>query len=290
MSKTKVHGALFTVALFYSANYSVAKYAMPEHIQAFGFIIVRIVSSTAIFWILHAFGKQEPIKNRRDFWLLAKCGLFGVAMNQLLFFKGLSITTPINASILITAVPITVLVVAYFLGKERLNRIKVLGVILGAVGAYLLVTKDGVSISKGTFLGDLLVAVNGVSYAFYLVMVKPLMGKYQALTVIKWVFLFGAVIAFPFGIQEAIVVDWGNLPLIAWFSIIFVIIGVTVLVYLLNVWSLKYVESSTVGMYVYLQPVLASIIAIALGKDSLEIEEVVYSLLIMLGVYLVSKR
>lgn len=288
-SKFKIHSILLFVTLIYGANYTIAKIPMPDYLQPFGFILVRVSSATLLFWLFSYFTGTEKI-NRKDLGLLFLCGLFGVATNQLLFFKGLSLTTPINASIIMTTSPISVLLAAYFLGKERLTFLKIIGVFVGAIGAYLLITKDGVTLGKGTFLGDLLVLINGASYAVYLVLVKPLMAKYKATTVIKWVFFFGWLMVIPFGFQEFSMVEWAELPDKVWFSIIFVILLGTFTVYILNVWALKFVNSSVVGIYMYLQPVFATFIAFLVRGDQLDWLTAVYSLIIMLGVYLVSKK
>lgn len=207
-----------------------------------------------------------------------------------MFFKGLSLTTPINASIIMTVNPIVVVVAAYFMGAERITKNKVIGLILGAIGAYLLVTKDGASFNNAYFVGNTLVFLNACSYAMYLVLIKKMMMKYDSLTVVKWVFLFGGLMAIPFGIPELYKVQWEQLPQIAWFSIVYVVIGVTFLAYLLNAWGLKFVNSSVVGIYIYLQPVLATFVAIILKSDKLELRDVLFSILIMSGVYLVSKK
>ncbi|MDX1629332.1 MAG: DMT family transporter, partial [Fulvivirga sp.] len=136
----------------------------------------------------------------------------------------------------------------------------------------------------------LLIFINGASYAVYLVIVKPLMAKYKATTVIKWVFLFGLIIIIPFGFREFAEVNWQYLPGMVWFSIAFVILGATFTVYLLNVWSLKYVNSSVVGTYMYLQPVFATIIALIVRGDKIDVQTTIYAIIIMLGVYLVSKK
>ncbi|GAA0891319.1 DMT family transporter [Fulvivirga kasyanovii] len=288
--KIKIHSVLLFVTLIYGANYTVAKFVMPEYLEPFGFIVFRIILGTLLFWIFSAVTGADKIKSRKDFGLLFLCGLFGVAANQLLFFKGLSLTNPINGSVIMTTSPIMVMIVAYALGKEGITVKKIIGVLIGALGAYLLLTKDGVSLSEGTFLGDLLILLNGSSYAVYLVLVKPLMAKYKAITVIKWVFLFGGIIAFPFGISELSAVDWASIPVSIWFCIAYVILAATFLVYLLNVWSLKFVNSSLVGSYIYLQPVFATLVAVAFRDDQLDVFTVLYSMVIMLGVYLVSQK
>ncbi|QSE97861.1 DMT family transporter [Fulvivirga lutea] len=285
----KVHSVLFLVALIYGANYSIAKIALGVYLEPFGFILLRITAATALFWIVSWLTGPDPIKDKKDFYLLMASALFGVATNQMLFFKGLSMTNPINGSVIMTTSPIMVMLVAYLLGREKLTVMKIVGVLVAAVGAYLLLTKDGISLNEGTFLGDLLILINGTSYAVYLVIVKPLMAKYTAITVIKWVFLFGIIFTLPFGYEQLSIVNWSVISTNGWLSIVYVIFGATFTVYLLNVWSLKHVNSSVVGIYIYFQPVISTIVAISFRGDELYLTTVAYSLLIMIGVYLVSR-
>lgn len=290
MPKIKVHSALFLVAVIYGANYSIAKIALPEYLQPFGFILLRILTATLLFWLFSLTHEYEKIKGWADYKLLIICAIFGVGINMLAFFYGLSLTNPINASVIMTFSPIMVLLTAYMLGKERLTPLKIVGVLVGALGALLLVTKNGVSISQGTFVGNIFIIVNGSSYAIYLVLVKPLMATYKPITVIKWIFLFGSIFTIPFGFNELVATNWSIIPMDAWLSIGYVLFFATFVVYLLNIWSLKFVNSSVVGIYIYLQPIVSTLVAVSFRGDHLDLLTVIYSLLIMVGIYLVSKR
>lgn len=288
MSKSVlVHLALGIVALLYAINYIVAKEVMPEHILPFALIVVRATGATIIFWIFSLFREWEKIE-KKDFITLFFCALFGVVINQLLFFKGLSITTPINASIILTTTPILVLIVSAVLLGEKITSQKLLGILLGITGAFFLMGGTKLNFSNQTVLGDILVFINAVSYGIYLVLVKPLMNKYEAITIIRWVFLIGLFFIIPFGWSEFIEIDWIHLPKFAYAIIIYIVVGVTFLVYLLNAWGLRYVNVSVVGFYIYLQPILTVLIASFLGKDSMSITKVIFSLMIFIGVYLVS--
>ncbi len=284
-----VHLALLFVTFLYGANYTIAKYALPEYLKPLAFISIRLLSGTILFWGLSIFQPKEAI-SRADHWLLFRCGLFGAALNQLLFFEGLSRTSPIHASIMMTMSPIAVILIASLMGREYLTRRKVIGTLIGFTGAVLLLTRYGVSLDEGTFTGDLMILLNGTSYAIYLILVKPLTQKYKPFTVLKWVFLYGALIAVPFGIPQLADVAWSALPTSAWLSIGYVVFATTFTVYLLNAWALQYVNSSIVGIYIYLQPVFATFVALSLGKDHLEIQTVLFASIIMMGVYLVSKQ
>jgi drug/metabolite transporter (DMT)-like permease len=284
-----VHLALFSVAILYGANYTIAKFALPEFIKPFGFIAIRLISATTLFWAVDSIRPSEKI-DRKDHWLLIKCGFFGAGINMLLFFEGLSLTTPIHGSIIMTMSPIAVLIVAAFMGREKLTVLKSIGTAVGFVGAFLLLTRHGFSFSEGTFLGDLMILGNSITYAVYLVIVKPLMKKYRPFTVLKWVFLYGTLLCLPFGFTQLLQVEWATFTSEAWFSVFYVVFGSTFAVYLINAWALSHVQSSTVGAYIYLQPVIAAIVALSLGRDTLDTLTVVYALIIMIGVYLVSKR
>ena len=287
-SKFKIHSALLIVGLIYGANYSIAKVVMPLYIGPFGVIFIRVIIGTVLYWGIDFLIGPEKIKYRRDYLQFAILAIFGVAINQLMFFKGLSMTTPISASVIMTSSPITVLIVSYFLLKEKITVNKLIGIALGATGAVLLIGIDGFKLDNDTFLGNLFILINAVSFSIYLVIVKPMMFRYKAITVIKWVFFFGMFMVIPFGIEEFLQIEWTSLPNEAWLSLGYIIIGTTFIAYLLNTWALQYVNPSLVGYYIYLQPVFSTLVAVSFRGDKLSITEALYSMLIFFGVYLVS--
>ncbi len=284
-----VYLALLLVTLIYGANYTIAKYVVPEYLLPLAFVVMRVSVSTLLFWMVARTFPTEKVR-RRDHWLLIRCAFFGTAINQFFYFKGLSLTTPIHASLIMTTTPIAVLMVAAFLRHERLTMMKITGVLVGLAGVLLLLTKGGVSLENGTFTGDLFILLNGITYATYLVLVKPLMRTYHHATVLKWVFLYGALMMVPVGLQQVFSADWSSFPDLTWWSLGYVVLAATFVVYLLNAWALNYVDSSVVGIFIYLQPVFATIVALAAGEDQLDLLTVIYALIIMAGVYLVSKR
>jgi drug/metabolite transporter (DMT)-like permease len=165
----------------------------------------------------------------------------------------------------------------------------VAGITLGFSGAIALIIHEGISLENDIFLGDVFIFLNAMAYGTYLVIVRPLMQRYSALTLSKWVFLFGMLMVTPFGMNQALAVSWATLPTEVWLSIAFVIVATTLVVYALNAWTLKFVKSATVGSYIYLQPVFATIVAILLEKDTFDPQKLIFALLIFCGVYLVSK-
>lgn len=283
-----VHPALLAVALLYGGSYSIAKIAMNGYVPPFAFALLRIFFGTALLWLFHALTVKEKVTDRKDLWLMAKCGLFGVAMNQLLFLKGLSLTTAVNSSIIMTLIPIMVMVFSYFFLKEALGWRKVGGLLLALAGAILLLYKKEFGLSASTLQGDLFNFLNAASYAFYLILVKPLMQKYHPLTVIKWVFFFSCFIVFPFSITDLFTIQWSTFTGEVWGSLVYIIVFTTAVVYWLNVITLKYVSPSIVGVYIYLQPLFASLVAVLFFGELLLQKQIIAAVLIFSGVYFVS--
>lgn len=284
------HLALFGANAIYGINYTFAKDVMPDYIQPFGFIVARVIGALALFWVTQQLFFREGI-DKKDLPRLAACGLFGVALNQLTFFSGLNITTPINAAIIMTTNPILVLIAAAFFLQERITVQRILGIGLGLVGAFMIILfKGDFSIDTTTWTGDLLVFVNSMSYGIYLVMVKPLMKKYQPITVIKWVFSFGFIYVLPFGWTEFNEVEWSAFPTDIALKTAFVIVFTTFFAYLLNTVGLKKLSPSTVSTYIYSQPILAALFAISLGKDQLDVIKIIAATLIFSGVFIVSRK
>ena len=288
-SNVKAHIFLFLVSLIFGANYSIAKIVMDDnYLQPLAFILLRVASGLFLFWIFHRFFVQERIE-RKDLRLLFLCAVFGVAINQTFFFAGLKLTTPINASLILTTTPILVLLISAGVLKEKITWIKLLGISLGATGAVLLITYgQNLHFSQQGLKGDLLVLINACSYALYLVLVKKLMKKYHPLTVVKWVFFFGFFLVLPVGWKQLQEADWHQFSPGIWVAVIYVLVFTTFLAYLLNAYALAAVSPSIVSIYIYLQPFLATIIALALGKDQLTLVKVLAGGLIFMGVFLVS--
>lgn len=289
------HLAVFGANLIYGINYTVAKDVMPEFLQPNGFILIRVSGAVALFWGLSVILNIHEKVDKKDWFRLGLAGLFGVAVNQLFFFQGLNLTTPINASIIMTINPVMVLLIAAIVLKNRITSIKAFGIFLGLIGAIILSTyKAGEwvlpSFSEDTALGDFLVLINATSYAIYLVIVKPLMSKYQPVTVVKWIFSFGLLVVFPFGIGQFLEANWSEMPTFIYGEIAFVVIGTTFFAYLFNIYGLKELSPSVVSIYIYLQPFLATLFALAWGSDELTLAKVIAAGFVFTGVYLVSKK
>ena len=298
----RAHIALFTVNFIYGVNYVVAKGLMPHVIGPSGFIVLRVMGAAALFWALRAWRPQRV--DPSDIVRLLMCAVFGVALNQLMFFHGLMRTTPINSSLIMVATPVLVLVLSALLIGERVTWSKVTGVVLGTAGALTLIfLKPAGSSAGASMLGDLFILVNATSYGLYLVLVKPLMRKYSAVTVMSWSFLFGLLMVLPFGWHELAEVNGEALTAPVIGAMVFVVVMVTFVAYLLNTWALGILDPSVVGSYIYMQPLLAAVFTwlfVRIGPERLGIPgeyqvelgwpQAVCAILIFLGVHLVGRR
>ncbi len=280
--------ALIAVNLLYGINYVVAKGLMPDVIGASAFILLRVLGAVVLFWGARLLWPERM--EWSDAPRLFLCAVFGVALNQLMFFHGLMRTSPVHASIIMVATPILVLVISGVLIGERIGRGKMLGVALGAAGAVLLILRGTTDDRAASTLGDVLILINACSFGIYLVMVKPLMAKYSAITVMSWTFLIGTVLVLPFGIVGFGEVHWAALSAQQIGAMAFVVVGVTFIAYLLNTWALRHVNPSVVGTFIYLQPVLATAIS-ALGAEGMPHGAVpwISAAMIFLGVHLVTR-
>ena len=210
---------------------------------------------------------------------------------MLAFFKGLSFTSPISASVIMVSTPMIVLVLSAIIIKERMRKRMVFGIILGLIGtAFLILYGKSVGNATNASLGNFLVLVNATSYGLYLVMVKKLMDKYNAFTFVKWIYLIGFIMVLPFGWNEFEAVNWALMPTDIYWKIGFVVVFSTFLTYLLNLLSMRELKPTTVAVFVYLQPVFATVFAISLGKDELTLVKIVSAVLIFAGVYLVTQK
>ncbi len=283
------HLALLAVGVIYALNYFVAKGLMPNKIGPSGFISLRVVGGGLMFLALRFATKIESVY-AGDFMRLALCGLTGVAVNQLCFFNGLSLTSPVHASLIMTIIPIFVLITSAIILGTAITSRKVIGIVLGGIGAITLLfsTPESTSANGPSLIGDVLILINALSYGVYLVVVKPLMAKYRPITVISWVFIFGAIFAVPFGVNEVLDIDWSSFNLSDWQGVLYVIAGTTFLAYLLNIYALGTVDPTVVSIYIYLQPIIVTFLTAVWEYGELEASTLACAAAIFTGVWLVS--
>ena len=293
----KAHLALFLVNVLYGAGHIIAKGVMPEFLTPSVFIFLRVSGAVIFFWILALLYNNFKIQ-LKDIPLFILCGIFGVAVNQLFFFHGLNLSSSFNSGIIMSMNPIMVGVLSYFMLKEKPTLMKIAGVLLGASGAILLTLKGAVG-SGDSIIGDLFLIINAMSYALYLVLVKPLMSRYAPITVITWVFTFGLffVCIFPSTIPDLLQTDFGTIPSEIYLKIVYIIVGVTFFTYLLTIYGLQFLSPTVSSSYIYFQPLLVVLFAFVFSylnwsadyTNTITFEKITNMILIFLGVYLTSK-
>jgi drug/metabolite transporter (DMT)-like permease len=294
----RAHLALLFVNVLYGASHVLAKGVMPEFLSPNVFILFRVLGATVLFWLLLSFTGLERI-NKSDFTRLIACGLFGVAINQLFFFHGLNLSSSFNSGVIMAMNPIMVVILSFFILNERITFLRIIGIGMGAVGALLLTLKGATSKGDST-LGDIFLVVNSLSYAIYLVIVKPLMQSYKPLTVITWVFTFGLifVLCFPPTIPQFLTTNFSSFNTTIIVKIIYVIVGVTFMTYLLTMYGLKYLSPTISSSYIYTQPITViffawAFAALGLSADytgTITLEKIGYMLVIFIGVYIISRK
>ena len=275
----------------YGINHTLAKGIMPTYVTPFGFIFLRVVGAAILFWSISFMGPKEKIE-KKDWGRVFLAAVLGMAINMLSFFKGLELSTPINSAVLVTISPIAVVVLSAFLLKERVTLNKGLGIFLGFIGAVSLVLfsleirQDAPNIP----LGNALFILNAVAYGAYLVVAKNLAIKYHPFTLMKWLFTIAVIINFPITFADFLKIEWLAMPLWAYGVVAFVIICTTFCTYLFNMFAMTQLKASTIGAFIYLQPIIGIIFALLTGKDTLTLVKVGAAILVLTGVYLASKK
>jgi len=291
-NRTTAHIGLLSTNLFFAINLSAVKYLTGNgFMKPFGMNVIRVAVSVFLFWLFFLFNKKQKRIDKKHWPRFVLCALTGIAINQLLFLKGLSLTYSIHAALLMLTTPILITVIAAWVLKENTSINKTIGLILGITGAIVLISSRR-NTGKGSdvLLGDILIIINAVSYTIYFILVKPLMAKYNPVQVIRWIFTVGLVMVIPFGWNEFIEIEWKRFGFAEYVCIGMIVIGGTFLAYLFNVYGIKVLGASVAGSYIYLQPLFAAIIAIIFLKEHLEVYKIVAAILIFTGVYLCNKQ
>jgi len=267
---------------------------MPDYLQPNTFILLRIFGAAIMFLILRFFFREKV--ERKDLGRIALVGFFGVALNQLLFFQGLSITSPIDSAIIMVTSPVIVTLLSLIILKTKLTFNKIAGISLGLIGAITLIYLSGSSNSGSSMKGNLFIMANATSYSLYLVLVKPLLAKYKPLTVISYMFTFAFFVVLPFGISDVQDFSFGFPPMVLG-SIAFIVVFTTFCTYLFNIFAVKQLSPTIASSYIYLQPVFAMLMGFGISivntksnyASAITWDKLVCTLLIFVGVYLTSR-
>ena len=293
MNKRSIaHTALIFTNIFFAINLSAVKHLTNNNlVQAFGLNVVRVGVSVLLFWVLYLLKPVNIKIDKPDRMRLFLCALAGIAINQLFFIKGLSLTYPIHAALLLLITPILIVIIAAWILKERLGILKITGLVLGISGALVLVlAKDRPGNGDNVLLGDLFIIINAISYAIYFILVKPLMLKYNAVVVLRWVFTIGLFLVLPFGWTEFTQIPWERYTAIDLTSMGLIVITGTFVAYLFNLYGIKILGPSIAGFYIYTQPVFAVLIAMLFLHEHLALYKIIAALLIFSGVYIANKQ
>ncbi|WP_196889074.1 DMT family transporter [Aureivirga sp. CE67] len=281
--------AALSTSIIYGVSFTIAKDVMPQYVKPYGFIVLRVFGAMLLFWFISLFGKKEKI-DKKDYPKIAIAAFFGVAFNMLTFFKGLTYTSPITAASIMVTAPILVLILSYFMLKEKIETKKLIGVVIGMIGAIVLITygHSGGNNSNAIF-GNFLVFVNALSFATYMVLAKKLTKKYHPFTFVKWLYTFGFIMVLPFGLSQVSEIQWETINDTIMWKIGFVVFFTTFITYLFNLLAIDKLKPTTVSVFIYVQPIVATIYALSQGKDSLNVIKVSATLVIFLGVSMVTK-
>ena len=283
------HLALITVQVMFGTWPIVGKIAL-RAISSTQLVAFRVAGAAIAFSLLQRKLGQLRRMPGRDLLSLALCSSLGVIFNQLLYVKGLSLTTVINVTLLCTAIPVFTLIVSVALGYDRLSLRRTLGILLAAGGVIYLVDPLRADFSSHTTIGNLLIVANSFSYAAYIALSKDLFKRYGALNVITWIFVIAAVVNLPVGLLASHPGQLHAVKASAWLAIIYTILVPTVGAYYLNAWALIRVSPSTVSAYIYLQPLIAFGLAPVVLGESWKPRTLVACGLIFTGVAIVTRR
>lgn len=291
-STLPAHAGLTLVGMIYGANYFLVKQVFNENHSALAVLAIRCLFGTLLFWIIYRAFFYEKIRERKDYYRLALCALFGVSINMTFFLSGIERTSEVHASVLMVTTPLFVLLAALILKQETFGVRKIVGLGISFVGAIALIVRgaDTIQQHESDILGDLFITINAASYGLYLVLLRPLILKYKTITIITWVFTFGSIPNILIGLPDLTQMDFAGMSMEAAGGIVYLVIFTTLVAYFINGWAMNRVPSSAVGVYIYLQPVFVAILAVILQVTDINVEKLMYIILIFIGVYIVNVR
>ncbi len=291
MSKdaTRAHVAVLFTNIFFAINYSLVKFVSPAVIGPYGLNLARVFVSILLFWSLWLFEGSPAGIRRKHLGRFLLAAVLGVTINQMLFVKGLTLTSTIHASLLSLCTPLLITLLAFWILREKITIFKALGLALGIGGAVLLIMAKE-SHGHASFRGDVLIILNAIAYTFYFIMVKPLMEEYSPFHVMRWVFTFGTLMMIPFGTHQLIDAAWQQMQWTHLAALAFITVLGTFVAYSFNIYGIRQLGAGVTGSYIYTQPVLAAIIAAIFLHEEFTLQKVVAALLICAGVFLVSRK
>ena len=277
---------------FYGTNVIAVKQIAPHHVQALGISFSRIFFTAILLTLLSLFNSKKEKIEKKDYWLLMIAGLLGVTLNQTFSIMGIASTNPIHSSLLIMSTPIIVSVLAAIFLKESFGGNKIIGLLLGLSGAFLLIKSRATSTETHppTLLGDGLILAGSVCYSSYLILIRKVSRKYSPITILRFVFIFGAMFSLPFSLKSFLTADWAGFSGWDWFSILYIVILGTLAANLLMNWGVQQWGPSKTGTFVYFQPVFGTLGAVLLMGEQFTVVKAIAGLLIVAGVWITSLK
>ena len=293
IAKLKGHASMLAANSMWGLMAPLAKFVMMGGaVSSLVMTDLRVFGAMILFWLFSFFQKPEHV-GHKDLMKLFAASLLAIVFNQGSYIFGVGLTSPVDASIITTSMPLVAMILAAIFLKEPITGKKILGIAVGASGALLLIlgsSQAGAVASRGDnpILGDIFVLLAQCSYAFYFVLFKNFVAKYSAVTVMKWMFTYAFICLLPFSYNSLLATDWLALDGARIASILFVVVGATFLSYILIIVGQKNLRPTVAGMYNYVQPLVATIVAVCWGMDDFSVSKVFSVVLIFGGVYLVT--
>ena len=292
---TEKHKSIIAVLLgnfFFGTSVIAVKHITPIFIAPLALTSIRIAVCALLFWVIYFFRPVKTSISGKDYLRLLFCAIMGITFNQTFSIRGMSLTSPIHASLLVLTTPIVVSILAAIFLKERLTNLKILGLSLGITGgALLILSRDSSNtLAKQETIGDLFIILGAFSYASYLVTIKPLILKYSAMHILQWVFLFGGMISVPLGWNSFRLVQWSEFDALSWFCLVYVVLGATFLAYLLMNYSVSKLGAGITASFIYLQPFFATVASMILLHEQLTFSKMLSATIIMVGVFVTNYK
>jgi drug/metabolite transporter (DMT)-like permease len=285
------HLAVLCANLLFGINFSLVKIISPALIAPAALNLSRVLVTVSLFWILFLLKPSRILFEKKDLGRFLLCALTGVTINQLLFIKGLTLSTPIHGALLILATPVFILILSLIIRTETASFGKIAGLGLAISGGIILILARGTSvIGENILLGDILITINAISYAIYFLLAKPLMVKYGPLMVIRWVFTFGLPMMLPFCWNDFITTRWERFDTNAWLSLSFVVLGATFFAYLFTAYALHRLSAAATGSYIYVQPVFSALVSIIFLNEEPAFYKLLAAVLIFTGVFMINRK
>lgn len=285
----KGHLAMLAANVAWGLNAPIAKTVLDSGITALSLTTFRMFGAAIAFWIASIFTKKEHVKPE-DLFMLFFAALLGIVLNQGTFIFGLSLTSPVDASIVTTMLPIVTMIVAAIFLKEPVTGKKVLGIFIGALGAFLLIVSSQQTDGKSSNIwGNLLCLSAQISFALYLTLFKNLIHKYSAITLMKWMFTYATMTFIPFSYHHVSAINFRTISTDTYIRIAYVALVATFLAYIFVMTGQKSLRPTLVSMYNYVQPIVASSVSIALGLDTFGWSKAGAVVLVFVGVYIVTQ-